>query len=66
MAKKKLNPIATALTIAALGVTGWAVWNYVIKPRRDKKRVASMGVDSIINNEVLDAQFELVDDQQTA
>jgi|688.fasta_scaffold1677587_1 hypothetical protein len=65
MAKKKLNPIATALTIAALGVTGWAVWNYVIKPRRDKKRVESMGVDSI-NNEVLDAQFELVDDQQTA
>jgi hypothetical protein len=65
MAKKKLNPIATALTIAALGVTGWAVWTYVIKPRRDKKRVESMGVDSI-NNEVLDAQFELVDDQQTA
>jgi hypothetical protein len=65
MAKKKLNPIATALTIAALGVTGWAVWTYVIKPRRDKKRVQSMGVDSI-NNEVLDAQFELVDDQQTA
>ena len=65
MAKKKLNPIATALTIAALGVTGWAVWTYVIKPRREKKRVQSMGVDSI-NNEVLDAQFELVDDQQTA
>jgi hypothetical protein len=65
MAKKKLNPIATALTIAALGATGWAIWTYVIKPRRDKKRVESMGVDSI-NNEVLDAQFELVDDQQTA
>jgi hypothetical protein len=65
MAKKKLNPIATALTIAALGATVWGIWTYVIKPRRDKKRVESMGVDSI-NNEVLDAQFELVDDQQTA
>lgn len=65
MAKKKLNPIATALTIAALGATGWALWTYVIKPRRDKKKLESMGVDSI-NNEILDAQYELVDDQQTA
>jgi hypothetical protein len=65
MAKKKLNPIATALTIAALGATGWALWMYVIKPRRDKKKLESMGVDSI-NNEILDAQYELVDDQQTA
>jgi hypothetical protein len=60
--KKKLNPMATALTIAAVGVTGWVVWNYIIKPRRNKLKTESMGVDSI-PNEILDAQFEIIDDQ---
>ena len=60
--KKKLNPLATALTIAAVGVTGWAVWNFIIKPRRNKLKQESMGVDSI-PSEILDAQFEVIDDQ---
>jgi hypothetical protein len=60
--KKKLNPMATALTIAAVGVTGWVVWNYIIKPRRNKLKQESMGVDSI-PSEILDAQFEVIDDQ---
>ena len=54
--------MATALTIAAVGVTGWGVWNYIIKPRRNKLKTESMGVDSI-PSEILDAQFEIVDDQ---
>ena len=60
--KKKLNPMATALTIAAVGVTGWFVWNYIIKPRRNKLKQESIGVDSI-PSEILDAQFEIIDDQ---
>jgi hypothetical protein len=60
--KKKLNPMATALTIAAVGVTGWAIWTYIIKPRRNKLKTESMGVDSI-PSEILDAQFEIIDDQ---
>jgi hypothetical protein len=66
--KKKLNPLAAALTIAAIGVTGFVVWTYIIKPRRNKLKNASMFdiMDSEPErNEVLDAQFELVDDQQT-
>ena len=66
--KKKLNPLAAALTIAAIGVTGFVVWTYIIKPRRNKLKNASMFdiIDSEPErNEVLDAQFELVDDQQT-
>lgn len=65
--KKKLNPLAAALTIAAIGVTGFVVWTYIIKPRRNKLKNASMFdiLDSQAPGEVLDAQFELVDDQQT-
>ena len=65
--KKKLNPLAAALTIAAIGVTGFVVWTYIIKPRRNKLKNASMFdiMDSQAPGEVLDAQFELVDDQQT-
>jgi hypothetical protein len=65
--KKKLNPLAAALTIAAIGVTGFVVWTYIIKPRRNKLKSASMFdiMDSQAPGEVLDAQFELVDDQQT-
>jgi hypothetical protein len=65
--KKKLNPLAAALTIAAIGVTGFVVWTYIIKPRRNKLKSASMFdiLDSQAPGEVLDAQFELVDDQQT-
>jgi hypothetical protein len=60
--------LAAALTIAAIGVTGFVVWTYIIKPRRNKLKNASMFdiMDSEPErNEVLDAQFELVDDQQT-
>lgn len=63
--KKKLNPMATALTIAAVGVTGWAIWNFIIKPRRNKLKAESRGVDSI-PNEILDAQFEIIENDQQA
>jgi hypothetical protein len=64
--KKKLNPIATALTIAAVGLTGWALWKYVIEPRRNKLKVASMVDSPIDTNEILDAQFEDVTNDQQA
>ena len=65
--KKKLNPIATALTIAGIGVTGWLVWKYVINPRRNKLKQESMGVDLPIDqSEILDAQFEVIPNDQQA
>jgi peptidoglycan/LPS O-acetylase OafA/YrhL len=65
--KKKLNPMATALTIAAVGVTGWILWKFVINPRRKKLKQESMGVDLPIDqSEIFDAQFEIIDNDQQA
>jgi|LauGreDrversion4_2_1035121.scaffolds.fasta_scaffold334497_3 hypothetical protein len=61
--KKKINPLAAALTIAAIAAAGYGVWTYLIKPQRDKKRAASMGPVDSIPGEILDAQFEVVDEQ---
>jgi hypothetical protein len=61
--KKKINPIATALTIAGLGLTGWLLWKYVINPRRNKLKAASTQ-PNFVDSEILDANFEIVDDQQ--
>jgi hypothetical protein len=61
--KKTINPVATALTIAAVGVTGWAIWTYLIKPRREKMKRASMEIIDSVPSEILDAQFEQIDDQ---
>jgi hypothetical protein len=36
--KKQLNPMATALTLAALGVTGFVIYKFIIKPRIDRKK----------------------------
>ncbi len=67
MAKKKeVDPIATALTIAGIAAASWAVWKYVISPYRNKLKQSSMGVDSSINDEILDAQFEILDNGQQA
>lgn len=67
--KKKLNPIATALTIAAVGLTGFVVWKYIIEPRRNKLKSASM--QDIIDSEpeaadILDAQFEVINNNEYA
>jgi hypothetical protein len=67
--KKKMNPVATALVIAAVGVTGFIVWKYVIAPRRNKLKAASM--QDIIDSEpeprdVIDAKFEVVNNQDYA
>jgi hypothetical protein len=64
--KKKLDPIATALTVAGIAAASWAVWKYVISPYRNKLKQSSMGVDSSINDEILDAQFEILDNGQQA
>jgi hypothetical protein len=64
--KKKINPIATAITIIGLGVTGWAIYKFLIKPAIAKRRV---GVSPIIDadiNETMDANFEIIDNNQTA
>jgi hypothetical protein len=64
--KKKLDPIATALTVAGIAAASWAVWKYVISPYRNKLKQSSMGVDSSINDEILDAQFEILDNGNQA
>jgi hypothetical protein len=62
--KKKFNPLAAAITIAAIGATGFLVWNFIIKPRRKKKEQDISDLIASYPKEVLDAQFEIVDDQQ--
>jgi hypothetical protein len=64
--KKKLDPIATALTVAGIAAASWAVWKYVISPYRNKLKQSSMGVDSPMNYEILDAQFEIIDNGNQA
>jgi len=67
--KKKLNPIATALTIAAVGLTGFAIYKLLIEPRRKKKIIDVMPdiFDSQQQeNNILDANFEVVNTDQYA
>jgi len=60
--KKKLNPIATALTIAGLGVTGFLLWKFVIKPYRAKKLQETKGT---ILDSVIDTNYtEITPDQE--
>lgn len=61
--KKKLNTTALALTVLGLGVTGLLVWQFIIKPRREKKNQQINDLIASYPSEVLDAQFEIVDDQ---
>jgi len=61
--KKKFNPTAAALTILGLGVTGFLVWEFIIKPRREKKKQQVNDLIASYPSEVLDAQFEQIDEQ---
>lgn len=65
MARKKINPLATALTIAAIGATGWAIYNFIIKPRREKKRAELRNIVDSLPAEILDAQTEVNETQIT-
>ena len=61
MAKKKINVVATAITLATVGVIGWGVWQFIIKPRRQKKIQESLIAGS--NEEILDSTFEIVENE---
>jgi hypothetical protein len=61
--KRKFNPTAAALTILGVGVTGFLVWEFVIKPRRAKKNQQITDLIASYPSEVLDAQFEQIDEQ---
>lgn len=65
MARKKINPLATALTIAAIGPTGWAIYTFIIKPRREKKRAELRNIVDSLPAEILDAQTEVNEIQIT-
>jgi hypothetical protein len=57
--KKTLNPMATALTLAALGVTGFVIYKFIIKPRIDRKKDIAMNLNTDQQNlDILDAEFE--------
>jgi len=64
MAKKKFNPLAAGLTIAAIAGAGFLVYQFIIKPRRQKKEQNISDLIAGYPQEVLDAQFEVIDDQQ--
>jgi hypothetical protein len=61
--KKKFNPTAAALTILGVGVTGFLVWQFIIKPRREKNKKQVTDLIASYPSEVLDAQFEQIDEQ---
>jgi hypothetical protein len=59
--KKQLNPMATALTLAALGVTGFVIYKFIIKPRIDRKKDLSINFTTEQqNSDILDAEFEQI------
>lgn len=64
--KKKINPVATAITIIGLGVTGWAIYKFLIKPAIAKRRVGSSAIIDADINETMDANFEVIENEQTA
>jgi hypothetical protein len=57
--KKQLNPMATALTLAALGLTVFGIYKFIIKPRINRKKDLSINFNTEQqNSDILDAQFE--------
>jgi hypothetical protein len=59
--KKQLNPMATALTLAALGVTGFLIYKFIIKPRVDRKKDIAINFNTEQqNSDILDAEFEQI------
>jgi hypothetical protein len=59
--KKQLNPMATALTLAALGITGFVIYKFIIKPRIDRKKDLSVNFTTEQqNSDILDAEFEQI------
>ena len=59
MARKKLSPLATLLTIGAVGLTGFAVYKFLIKPMRDRKKALN-------DIQIMDTDFVEVVDQNQA
>jgi hypothetical protein len=64
--KKKINPVATALTVLAVGVTGFAIYKFFIQPAIRRRRIGSSPIIDSDINETLDATFEVIDNNQTA
>jgi len=53
--------MATALTLAALGVTGFVIYKFIIKPRIDRKKDLSINFNTEQqNSDILDAEFEQI------
>lgn len=51
--------MATALTLAALGITGFVFYKFIIKPRINRKKDLTINFNTEQqNSDILDAQFE--------
>lgn len=51
--------MATALTLAALGLTVFGIYKFIIKPRINRKKDLSINFNTEQqNSDILDAQFE--------
>ena len=65
--KKKINPVATVITIALLGITGFAIYKGLIQPALVKRRIGKNPIIDADINETMDANFEVIDNnEQTA
>jgi hypothetical protein len=61
--KKKIDPTAAALTILGIAAVSFGVWQFIIKPKREKKNQQINDLIASYPSEVLDAQFEQIDEQ---
>lgn len=53
--------MATALTLAALGVTGFIIYKFIFKPRIDRKKDIAINFNTEQqNSDILDAEFEQI------
>ena len=59
MARKKLSPLATLLTIGAVGLTGFAVYKFLIKPMRERKKALN-------DIAIMDTEYVDITDQNQA
>jgi len=64
--KKKIDPVATVITIAVFGLISVAVYKGLIQPALAKRRVGTNPIIDADINETMDANFEIIDNEQTA
>lgn len=64
--KKKIDPIATIITVSLVALIGFTVYKGLIQPAIAKRRVGNNPIIDADINDTMDANFEVIDNEQTA